>query len=85
MKREPDDEDSEDARPKKRTKTATASKKAGEDGGSAMTDAALKKLVDSGGISKMKVAELKDILAARSLETKGKKAELIERLEQWAE
>ncbi|KAK7927310.1 ATP-dependent DNA helicase II subunit 1 [Apiospora marii] len=84
IKRELDAEDDE-PRPKKRTKTATASKKTDEDGSSAMTDAALKKLVNSGDVTKMKVTELKDALAARSLDTKGRKADLVERLEQWAE
>ncbi|KAK8042497.1 hypothetical protein PG994_012980 [Apiospora phragmitis] len=85
VKREPDGEDDDEPRPKKRTKTATASKKNDEEGGSTTTDAALKKLVNSGDISKMKVTELKEVLAARSLETKGRKADLVDRLEQWVE
>ncbi|KAK7958465.1 ATP-dependent DNA helicase II subunit 1 [Apiospora saccharicola] len=85
IKRELDAEDDDEPRPKKRTKTAAASKKTDDDGSSAMTDAALKKLVNSGDITKMKVTELKEVLTARSLETKGRKADLVERLEQWVE
>lgn len=85
IKRELDAEDDEEPRAKKRSKTATASKKSDEDGSSATTDAALKKLVNSGDITKMKVTELKEVLTARSLETKGRKADLVERLEQWVE
>ncbi|KAK8080393.1 ku70 protein [Apiospora hydei] len=85
IKRELDGEDDEEPQPKKRARTTAASKKNDEDGGPATTDAALKKLVNSGDIAKMKVTELKGVLAARSLDTKGRKADLIERLEQWVE
>lgn len=45
----------------------------------------IKALVGEGGITKMTVAQLKDLLGAKGLSTSGKKMELIERVEQWVE
>jgi ATP-dependent DNA helicase 2 subunit 1 len=59
--------------------------KAPKPSGSGLSNAQLKAAVDGGGLSKIVVADLKDLLASRGLSTIGKKAELMERLEQWAE
>ncbi|KJZ78048.1 ATP-dependent DNA helicase II subunit 1 [Hirsutella minnesotensis 3608] len=53
--------------------------------GSYMSLAQLKTAVTSGGITKMTVAQLKDVAAARGLSTSGRKMELVERIEQWVE
>jgi ATP-dependent DNA helicase 2 subunit 1 len=45
----------------------------------------LKKLVVSGKLGKYTMQELKDLLFAKGLDTKGKKADLIDRVEQWIE
>lgn len=45
----------------------------------------IKALVGDGGITKMTVAQLKDLLGAKGLSTAGKKMDLIERVEQWVE
>ncbi|KAJ6787156.1 hypothetical protein PWT90_09177 [Aphanocladium album] len=76
VKREIDDELPE--RPAKRGKTAQPS-------ASGLTPAQLKVVVDDGSISKMTVAQLKDIAGAKGLNTSGRKADIIERIEQWAE
>ncbi|KAK1445378.1 ATP-dependent DNA helicase II [Colletotrichum cuscutae] len=80
IKREADEGD--DERPAKRAKTAP---KAAKVSGSGMTTAQLKAAVDSGGLSKMLVADLKELLAARGQSTAGKKSELVERVEEWVE
>ncbi|KAL0944495.1 ku70 protein [Colletotrichum truncatum] len=77
-----DVEDVEDERPSKRVKAAPKSSKVS---GSGLNTTQLKAAVDGGGLSKMLVADLKDILAARGLNTAGRKAELIERVEEWVE
>ncbi|KAM0125067.1 hypothetical protein ACHAO1_010780 [Botrytis cinerea] len=45
----------------------------------------LSNLVSNGGLEKFKVADLKDWLLAKGLNSAGKKADLVERLEQWME
>jgi ATP-dependent DNA helicase 2 subunit 1 len=45
----------------------------------------LRKAVDEGNVGKYTVAELKDWLATKELSTSGKKADLVERIEQWVE
>ena len=51
-----------------------------------LSDATLKNMANSGDMAKLKVVELREALAARGIETKGlKKADLVEKLEQWAE
>lgn len=74
IKREAQDEAGE--QPAKKAKTS----KVGESG---MSNIQLRAAVDSGGLAKMKVADLKDILGSRGLNTAGKKAELVERIEEW--
>ncbi|KAM3470651.1 hypothetical protein MY5147_006268 [Beauveria neobassiana] len=78
VKRENDDELPE--RPAKRGKTASA-----QPGGSELTSAQVKAAVGDGSISKMTVAQLKDVAAERGLSTSGRKADIIERIEQWAD
>lgn len=77
LKREAGDE--EGGKPKKRTKAES------KPAGSGLSDAQIKAANDSGGLSKMTVAELKDVLACRGLPIIGKKADLVERLEEWAD
>ncbi|KAK2010880.1 Ku70 protein [Colletotrichum eremochloae] len=77
-----DAEDDDDERPAKRVKAAPKPAKAS---GSNMTTVELKASVDNGSLSKMLVADLKDILAVRGQSTTGKKSELVERIEQWVE
>ncbi|KAI1850038.1 hypothetical protein JX265_003412 [Neoarthrinium moseri] len=81
IKRELEHDD--EPRPAKKAKKTIKAENG--DGGSVMNDAALKKKFNSGELTKLKVVDLKDILAAHGLDTKGKKAELVERLEQWVE
>jgi ATP-dependent DNA helicase 2 subunit 1 len=45
----------------------------------------LKKVVGSGNLGKYTMKDLKDLLFVKGLDTAGKKAELIERVEQWIE
>lgn len=78
VKREIDDELPE--RPAKRGKTASAQPSA-----SGLTPAQLKVVIEGGSISKMTVAQLKDIAGEKGLSTSGRKADIIERIEQWAE
>ncbi|OAA68989.1 DNA helicase, ATP-dependent, Ku70 subunit [Cordyceps fumosorosea ARSEF 2679] len=78
VKREVDDELPE--RPAKRGRTAS-----GQPAGSSLTPVQVKVAIDDGSISKMTVAQLKDIAGAKGLSTSGRKADIIERLEQWAE
>ncbi|ODA76697.1 hypothetical protein RJ55_07968 [Drechmeria coniospora] len=47
--------------------------------------AQLKAAVESGGITKMTVAQLRDLAGSKGLNTGGKKMELVERIEQWME
>ncbi|KAM0810518.1 putative Ku70 protein [Seiridium cardinale] len=84
IKRELDDDDEDVVRPVKRARK-TVDKTANGGDSSSLNDAALKKKLNGGDISKLKVTELKEILSSRGLDTKGKKAELIDRLEQWGE
>ncbi|KAJ4165293.1 hypothetical protein LMH87_006931 [Akanthomyces muscarius] len=78
VKREIDDELPE--RPAKRGRTASA-----QPSGPGLTPAQLKAAVDDGSISKMTVVQLKDIAGAKGLSTSGRKADIIERIEQWIE
>ena len=50
-----------------------------------LTNLQIKSLVGDGGITKMTVAQLKDVLGSKGLSTSGKKMELVERIEQWVE
>lgn len=48
-----------------------------------LTTTQLRASAESGGITKMTVVQLKDILGAKGLSTSGRKLELVERIEQW--
>lgn len=74
-----DRDDSEDP-PKKKLKPSHSGQTL--DG---MSTSDLKKVVGSGNLSKYTMQELKDLLSAKGLNAKGKKAELVERVEQWIE
>lgn len=78
VKREIGDELPE--RPAKRGRTTVA-----QPGGPGLTPAQLKAAVDNGSISKMTVAQLKDVAGEKGLSTSGRKADIIERIEQWVE
>ncbi|KAL7949885.1 SPOC like C-terminal domain-containing protein [Trichoderma barbatum] len=78
LKREADDDASE--RPVKQRKAA-----AERPSGSTFSMAQLKAAVESEGLTKMTVVQLKDVAGARGISTSGKKAELVERIEQWVE
>lgn len=81
---EEDDDEDEGGRPAKRTKAAAPKVKAEKLAGS-MTNAQLKLAVEDDTLKKMTVAELKDVLASKGVSTTGKKAELVDKLEQWVE
>lgn len=74
-------EDDADDRPKKKAKTA--SKKSAAAGGTTLAD--IKEEVQSDTLRKKVVAELKAICTEKGLNTSGKKADLLERIEQWVE
>ncbi|KAH6607821.1 hypothetical protein Trco_004134 [Trichoderma cornu-damae] len=77
LKREVEDDVSE--RPAKQQRKAAAERPSG----SAFSMAQLKAAVESEGLSKMTVAQLKDVAGAKGLSTSGRKADLVERIEQW--
>lgn len=79
FKRELED-NAEDAKPAKRSRTAPASASGPE-----MSDADVRTAIGSESHRKWTVSVLKDLLAARGLSPSGKKNDLLERLEQWAE
>lgn len=78
MKRELDDDEGE--RSAKRSKATTARKPSGS-----MNNAQLKAAIEQDTLKKLTVAELKDILASKGISTTGKKADLLEKVEQWVE
>lgn len=77
IKRSADDDEAE--KPRKRTKAESKPSSSG------MSDAQVKAASEAGKLSKMTMAELKDVLACRGLPILGRKAELVERLEEWAD
>lgn len=81
IKRDMEDDDDEEDQPRVKKPKTTAPKTAG--GG--IKDADLQKRSEAGTLSKLTVAELKNAMAERGLETKGLKKDLLERLEQWIE
>ena len=74
------DDDDEGPSTKKRIKAEKSSQSL--DG---MSTDELKKAIDKGTLGKHTVAELKDFLMAKGLSANGKKRDLVERVEQWAE
>jgi len=79
LKRSHDDE--EEDKPKKKVKAETKEKSDLVQ----CTKEEISKLVAKGAISKYTLAELKDFLHAKGEKTTGKKGDLVERIEQWAE
>lgn len=77
-KREAEDDDN---RPTKRSRSVTADKPAG--GSIGIKE--LREAVDSGKIASFKVAQLKEIAESKGLGSGGRKADIIERIEQWVE
>ncbi|KAK4454319.1 SPOC like C-terminal domain-containing protein [Podospora aff. communis PSN243] len=73
--------DADDERPAKRPKAAAAPKKPS----GSMNNAQLKTAIEQDTLKKLTVAELKEILASKGISTTGKKADLLEKLEQWVE
>lgn len=71
----------------KRPKTTSAAAEKGKAAGGtkAMSSKDIRSAIDNGTLSAMSVVELKGILSSRFLSTSGKKAALVERVEQWAE
>lgn len=83
VKREAE-EDADEPRPAKKAKAAPAVKKGAGAGGN-MDTAKLKAAHDQGKLGKLTVAELKEILQLKNLSVTGKKADMVERLEEWVE
>lgn len=73
-------EDDDDVRPAKKARAAGAGDKAV--GGDL---AELKSVVSTTGLAKWTVLQLRGVLGSKGLDTSGKKADLVERLEQWVE
>lgn len=78
LKREVEDDTLE--RPVKRGRTA-----AERPNGSTLSLVQLKDALESDGLSKMTVVQLREIAGAKGLPTSGKKVDLVERVEQWIE
>lgn len=78
LKREMDDDLPE--RPAKRSRAGSEKPAV-----STLSTVQLKTAAASGGITKMTVVQLKDILGAKGLSTSGRKGELVDRVEQWVE
>lgn len=83
VKREADADDEDGQKPAKRSRIAVAtSAKAGE---AAMNDAQLKAAHKQDTLGKMTVVDLKAVLTSKGISPVGKKADLVEKLEQWIE
>ncbi|KAK4126201.1 Ku DNA-binding complex, Ku70 subunit [Parathielavia appendiculata] len=81
MKREAEDDDEEDGgRP-----AAKRAKPVAKAAGGPMSNAQLKTAFEKDTLKKMTVAQLKDVLTSKGVSAVGKKAELIEKVEQWIE
>jgi ATP-dependent DNA helicase 2 subunit 1 len=77
LKRERDDDE---GGTKKKLRTATSSKTLG-----GLSTKELKAIIVAGNLGKYTVPELKELLTAKGLSISGKKADLVERVEQWVE
>ncbi|KAI9642495.1 ATP-dependent DNA helicase II subunit 1 [Ciborinia camelliae] len=75
------DEDAEDEKPKKKKLLVKSSAKKLRE----MDKEELKNLVSNGGLDKFKVGDLKEWLLGKGLNGVGKKADLMERVEEWVE
>ncbi|KAJ8058995.1 hypothetical protein OCU04_011977 [Sclerotinia nivalis] len=74
------DEDEIEVPKKKKVLVKSSAKKLGE-----MDKEELKNLVANGGLEKFKMADLKEWLVGKGLNAAGKKADLLERIEEWVE
>lgn len=74
------DDDDDNAPPRKKIKAEKS-----EDALTAMSVDSLKKMIKKGGLKKCLIGDLKDLLKAKGLNSTGKKQDLIDRIEQWAE
>jgi ATP-dependent DNA helicase 2 subunit 1 len=83
VKREADD--AKGGASKKAKPDAGSKKGAGHDSLTEMTTDQLRKYVNSGKLSKATVAELREWLSGKGLDTKGVKPILLERIEEWLE
>lgn len=78
LKREADDDTSD--RPAKQRKASSEKPSA-----SSMSMPQLQAAIESGGIMKMTVAQLRDVAGSKGIAIAGKKAEIVERIEQWVD
>lgn len=86
VKRGGDSDDEAASKPlAKRPKKAAAAAGGAGGGAGKMTAKDLRAAVDNDKLQSLQVAVLKEILAARDQPTSGRKADLIERIEQWVE
>jgi ATP-dependent DNA helicase 2 subunit 1 len=83
VKREADDE--KGGASKKAKAGANQTRSSGHDMLGGMSVDQLKKQVEDGKLAKATVAELRELLSSRGLETKGVKSVLIDRIEEWLE
>lgn len=83
LKREADDDGPD--RPAKQRRGSPDRTGGSAEGAASMTAAQVRTAVASGGIAKMTVVQLRDVAGARGLSTSGRKMELVERIERWAE
>ena len=77
-----DDDDDDDMRPAKKARGGSGGSKAT---GSTTDLGDIKKAANDGTLSKWTVIRLKDALSSKGLDTAGRKADLVDRLEQWAD
>ncbi|KAI1802788.1 ku70 protein [Daldinia bambusicola] len=77
------DEDDDEPRPAAKKSKPAATKASSSDAG--MNNAELKQRYEQGTLSKLTVTELRPILNARGIDSKGLKKTLVERLEEWIE
>ncbi|KAK6380464.1 uncharacterized protein PV06_09221 [Exophiala oligosperma] len=65
--------------------SGSVAKKAKTEGGDGMSEAEVRSLWQKGTLSSLTVAQLKEVCGAKKLSVTGKKADLVDRLEQWLE
>ena len=90
IKREGEDDEDGGGRPlaKRPKKTVATSGGAGAKkggGGASISDKELRKAAQEEKLSAMSVAQLKEILSGKGLTTSGRKADLVDRIEQWVD
>ncbi|KAL2262596.1 hypothetical protein VTK26DRAFT_811 [Humicola hyalothermophila] len=85
LKREAEHEDAGGGSGRPLPKRAKPAAAKGAASGSGMSNAQLKAAMEQDTLKKMTVAELKEVLASKGVSAVGKKAELVDKLEQWIE